>query len=282
MQTRVKQYLTVGLGSLIGAVGINAFYIPHHLLSGGVSGVAMLLYFFFGWPVGLMTAILNVPLFIAAYRLLDREYVIGALYGMLVFAVSLDTTRFLANYNIVDDVMLASIYGGVIGGIGSGITFRVNGSAGGIDIVAAIMKKYYSFNMGLVGFAINCIIMLFAAAFFGVKLAMYTLLAMYIGANVTDKVIEGFNRKKTVIIISEKSDELAAAIMKEVGRGVTFLNGEGAYTHNDKRVVFVVLTLTQIARIKFITEKIDPCAFMIVQDAAEVLGKGFSCKGNLK
>lgn len=276
MQQRVWRYAMVGLGSMISGAAINAFLVPHHMLSGGISGIAMIFYFLFNWPLGIMIAIGNIPLFYAAYKLLDREYVVGALFGLAIFSVSIDATRFLTEINLVDDIILAAVYGGVISGIGSGIIFRVGGSAGGTDIIAFIVKKYYSYNMGFVIFSINLVIMAIAAFLFGVKPAMYTLITMFIGSSVTDKVIEGFNRKKTIMIISDLSDEIATGILSEVGRGVTILKGEGAYTRSDKRVIFVVVTLTQIARIKFIVEKVDPRAFMIVQDAAEVMGKGFS------
>lgn len=276
MNRRIKQYLTVALGSLISAVGINLFLVPHHMLSGGVSGIAMIIYFLLDWPIGVMVSILNIPLFFAAYRLLDREYVVGALFGMVVFAGSLDATRFLTAMNPVDDTLLAAVFGGVITGVGSGLIFRVNGSAGGLDIVAAIMKKFYALNMGSAGFAVNAVIMVIAAGLFGIKIAMYTLISMFMNGSVTDKVIEGFNRKKTVMIISESSQDIATAIFNEIGRGVTFLHGEGAYTRQPKNVVLVVLTLTQIAKVKFIVERVDPSAFMIVHDAAEVMGRGFT------
>lgn len=268
-------YFIVGLGSIICGVGINAFMVPHHMLSGGIGGIAIINYFLFNWPIGIQIALMNLPLFVIAYRLLDREYVIGAIYGMAVFAVSIDITAFLANYHLVEDIILSALYGGVIFGIGSGLTFRVNGSAGGLDIVSAIIKKYYSFNMGIVGFAFNIIIMLVAAFLFGAPPALYTLLSMYISAIVTDKVIEGFNHKKTVMIISMHSNAISSAILSEMGRGVTFLQGEGAYSKQNMRVILVVVTLTQIAKVKQIVQRVDPRAFMIIQDAVEVAGKGF-------
>ena len=276
LKSIVYRYLTVGLGGLIGGAGINAFFVPHHLFSGGVSGLAMILYFLANLPIGMMVIALNIPLFIAAYRLLNREYVVGALYGMLVFSAAIDATRFLADINLVDDTMLASIYGGVVAGIGSGMVFRVNGSGGGTDIVAAIMKKYYALNVGSVSFAINCLIMLVAGLLFGVKPAMFTLVSMYVGAAVTDKVVEGFNRRKVMMIISDHNEEIAAAILSEIGRGVTYLHGEGAYTGHDKRVIMVVVTTTQIAKIKFVVQDVDDKAFVIVQDATDVTGKGFN------
>ena len=275
---QIWRYSMVAAGSLISGIAINTFLIPHHLFSGGVSGVAMILYFLFDWPIGLQIIVLNIPIFYAAYRLLDRDYVICGVFGMLIFSVATDATRFLSTINLVDDTLLAAIYGGVITGIGSGMIFRVSGSAGGTDTIATIIKKYYSLNVGLVGFSINVFLMLVAAVLFGVKPAMYTLLSFFVGSRVTDTVIEGINRKKTILIISEMNIEIAEAILEEVGRGATFLEGTGAYTGQDKKVLFVVVTLTQIAKIKFIVEKVDPHAFMIVQDAAEVLGHGFSGK----
>ena len=277
-QKHLWRYSMVALGSLISGVAINTFLIPHQLFSGGVSGVAMIFYFLFAWPIGVQIVILNIPIFYAAYRLLDRDYVFCGLFGMLIFSFATDTTRFMANFHLVDDTLLAAIYGGVISGIGSGIIFRVNGSAGGTDTIAIIIKKYYSLNVGLVGFSINVFLMIVAAALFGVKPAMYTLISFFVGGRVTDAVMQGLNRKKTIMIISDMNAEIADAIMDEVGRGATFLEGEGAYTGQEKKVLFVVVTLTQIAKIKLIAEKMDPHAFMIVQDAAEVLGHGFSAK----
>lgn len=275
---QVWRYSMVATGSLISGMAINTFLIPHHLFSGGVSGVAMILYFLFAWPIGIQIILLNIPIFYAAYRLLDRDYVICGIFGMLVFSAATDATRFLSTINLVDDTLLAAIYGGVISGIGSGLIFRASGSSGGTDTIATIIKKYYSLNVGLVGFSINVFLMLVAAILFGVKPAMYTLLSFFVSSQVTDNVIQGLNRKKTIMIITDMHEEIAEAIMDEVGRGATFLEGSGAYTGQNKKVLFVVVTLTQIAKIKFIIEKMDPHAFMIVQDAAEVLGHGFSVK----
>jgi uncharacterized membrane-anchored protein YitT (DUF2179 family) len=275
MLEKIRQYMFVTIGCVVIATGINAFYISNNLLSGGISGIAMFSYFLYGWPIGLVTFFLNIPLFIAAYFLLSKEYIVGAFYGMILFSVVIDTTSFLKSYQIVDDVFLASIYGGIMVGIGVGIVFRVNGSTGGLDIVAAIMKKYYNLNMGMAGFIINIFIMFFAAILFGVDMAMYTLIAIFIGANVTDKVIEGFNRKKTVLIISSKYEKLALDIMNNIHRGVTMLDGSGGYTRESRKVLMVVVTNTQLPELMLLVERIDPTAFMIVNDTAEVMGKGF-------
>lgn len=276
MRNKVNQYVWVAIGCLLSSLSINAFLVPHNLLSGGVSGVAIIFYILFGLPIGVQVLVMNLPLLYAAYRLLGRDYLITTVYGTILFSVTVDATRFVTQYNLIDDPIISAITGGVVSGIGSGLIFRVNGSAGGLDIIAAIARKFYSLNFGVVGFAVNCVIMLVGAWLFGLKLAMLTLVSMFISASLTDKVVEGFNRKKTIFVVSYNTDEIAAAILSEVGRGATILHGEGAFTHQSKKILFVVVSLTQIAKIKQIVHEGDPQAFMIVQDAAEVMGRGFT------
>lgn len=276
MRSRVKQYLVIALGGVLCAMSINIFLVPHHFLSGGVSGLAIISYFLFGLPIGLQIFLMNLPLIYAAYRYIGKEYTIITVCGTVLFSLAVDATRFMADLNVLDDPMLAAIAGGLMSGVGSGLVFRVGGNLGGLDVVAAIIKKYYSLNIGFVGFSVNCVIMLLAAAIFGLKLALLTLLSMFVSASIIDKVIEGFNRRKTIIIISDKGEKIAEAIINEVGRGVTFLHGEGAFTRQNKEVIFVVVSLTQIAKIKMLVHDVDSHAFMIVQDAYEVMGRGFT------
>ncbi|MBP2636078.1 MAG: putative 5xTM rane YitT family [Firmicutes bacterium] len=280
MKKTINQYVWVAIGCLISAISINAFLVPHHLLSGGVSGLAIIFYFLFGLPIGMQILVMNLPLLYAAYRFLGKEYTIGTIYGTILFSLAVDATRYVSQLNLIDDPMISAITGGVVSGIGSGLIFRVNGSAGGLDIVAAIVRKFYSLNFGAVGFGINCLIMVVAAGLFGLKLAILTLISMFIGANLTDKVVEGFNRKKTIFIVSYNTDAIVDVILKEVGRGVTILHGQGAYTRQSKQVLFVVVSLMQIAKIKQLVDEVDPQAFMIVQDAAEVMGRGFTLPGS--
>ena len=279
MNNRVKQYIAVSIGCIFSACAINLFLVPHHLLSGGVSGLAIIFYYLFGLPIGMQILGMNIPLLYAAYRLLGKEYTVVTIYGTLFFSFSVDAFKFMSTLNVIDDPIISAITGGILSGVGSGLIFRVNGSAGGLDIIAGIIKKYYSFNLGVVGFAVNCVIMLLSAALFGLKLAVLTLISMYVAANITDKVVEGFNRRKTIFIVSYNTDEIVEAILHEVGRGVTILNGVGAFTRQEKKVIFVVVNLTQIAKIKSLVHAADPGAFMIVADAAEVMGRGFTLPG---
>ncbi|MBQ8682386.1 MAG: YitT family protein [Selenomonadales bacterium] len=269
-------YVLLIIGCLISACGLNLFLVQHQLLSGGVGGLALIAYYLFSLPVGMLILVMNLPLLYAAYRFLGKRYLIGSIFGTVLYALLVDATQFLNAYYIIDDTMLAAIYGGVICGLGFGIVFRAGYNTGGFDIISAIVKQYYGINIGTFNFLVNSIIVLLSALLFGLKPAMFTLISMFITAQLTNRVVSGFNHKKTVMIVSDSVREIADEIIEELGRGVTFLHGEGAFTRQPRRVIFVVVNLTQIARIKMLTAKVDPYAFMIVQDASEVMGRGFT------
>ncbi len=278
LEHRLLRYVGITVGCLIASSSINLFLVPSHLLTGGATGIAMIVYYLTHLPIGAQTFAYNIPLLIAAWRLLGKGYTCDVIIGTAIFSFCLDITRPLNAYAPVNDMMLAAIFGGVFNGIGYGIVFRMNGSTGGFDIVGAIAKKLYSFNMGGVIFAFNCLVMLAAAFMFGVAPAMFTLICMFMNAMVTDKVIAGFNSRKALLIVSNQAETIAEGIM-EVGRGVTFLHGQGAFTRRERNVVFVVVTLTQVAKMKMIINAIDPDAFVIIMSANEVMGHGFSSPG---
>ncbi|MDD7763353.1 MAG: YitT family protein [Selenomonadales bacterium] len=275
LEHKLLRYLGIALGCFIASCSINLFLVPSHLLTGGATGIAIIFYYLAGLPIGLQTFLYNIPLLAAAWKTMGKVYTVDIIIGTAIFSACLDATKFLNAYASINDVMLAAIFGGVFNGIGYGIVFRMNGSTGGFDIIGAIVKKYYSLNMGGVIFGFNCLIMLVAAFLFGMAPAMLTLICMFVNAMVTDKVIAGFNSRKAVLIVSDKAENIAEGIM-EVGRGVTFLHGQGAFTRRERNVVFVVVTLTQVAKIKLIANAIDSNAFMIIMSANEVMGRGFS------
>ena len=167
---------------------------------------------------------------------------------------------------------------GVLVGIGCGIVFRANSNGGGFDVLGAVIKKYYSLDLGTVVFGFNLIIILVGIVLFNVSIGLYTLINMYIVGEITNKVVAGFNRKKLVIIISPFSEIIGWTIIQHIGRGVTFLNGEGAYSHKNQKVIFAVVNLTQVSKVKLIVNAIDPTAFMIITDTSEVAGRGFTIK----
>ena len=275
-KNQTLRYLGIIIGCLIASCSINLFIVPSHLLTGGATGISIIVYYLVGFPIGVQTFLYNIPLLFASYKLLGRAYTIDIIIGTFIFSFCLDATKFLNIYAPVDDLMLAAIFGGVFNGIGYGIVFKMNGSTGGFDILGAIIKKYYSMNMGGVIFGFNCIVVTAAGFMFGISPAMFTLICMFVNAQVTDKVAGGFNRKKAILIVSDRSREIADEIISVVGRGVTFLHGQGAFTGREKDVIMVVVSLTQIAKIKAITHRNDQHAFMLIMSANEVLGHGFS------
>ena len=273
------KYAGIFAGCLVAATSINIFVVPSSLLTGGVTGIAIIFYFLAGLPIGVQTLLYNVPLLIASYKLLGKKYTVDVVIGTLMFSFALDATKFLAAYTPTDDLMLAAIYGGVFNGIGYGIVFRMNGSTGGFDILGAIFKKYYSMEIGSVIFGFNCVIVAIAGGLFSVSSAMFTLICMYITSQMTNRVIDGLNQRKAVLIVSDKAKDIAEGIITDIGRGVTFLNGEGAYTGDPKKIVMVVVSMTQIAKLKIIVDAVDRNSFMLILSASEVMGRGFTRPG---
>jgi uncharacterized membrane-anchored protein YitT (DUF2179 family) len=275
MQSVIHRYLMITLGSIVCALGICAFFMPYHLLSGGVSGLCILLYYVFKLPVGVTNIILNIPLFYLAYKAMSKDYVLCGIFGMLVLSISIDALTFLGQMYVVRDMLLSCIAGGVIQGIGSAMMYRVNGNTGGMDIIGAIIQKHYSISIGTSSFIFNLLLLVVGCYFFGIEITLYTMLAFYIAFRATNAFTDGFDFKKSVIIVSEKYEQIADEIMK-MDRGVTYLDAEGAYTGTPRKVLFVVVKLTQIAKIRGIVTSFDPNAFMIIQDASDVLGRGFT------
>ena len=273
---QLLRYVGMTIGCLIAASSINLFVVPTHLLTGGLAGVSLVVYYISEFPIGVQTFLYNIPLLIASYKLLGKNYTIDVVIGTIIFSVCLDVMKFLNAYALVDDSLLSAIYGGVFNGLGYGIVFRMNGSTGGYDIIGAIIKKFYSMNMGSVIFAFNCLTVIAGGILFGAKLAMLTLICMFLNSQVTDRIIAGINQSKAVLIISAKSKEIANAIMQEIGRGVTFLHGEGAFSGVESEVAMVVVSLTQLGKLKVIANTIDSKAFLVIMSASEVVGRGFT------
>lgn len=263
------------LGSFISAIAVNAFIIPHKLLSGGVFGASLIIQYLTGLPSGYLVLVFNIPIFIIGLKAVDRDFIFFSLIGMLSLSGFLILTKDISTYLKVNDILLSCIYGGVIGGIGAGLVFRSRASQGGLDIIAVIIKKRVGTSIASFSFAINLVIVVIGAAISSVEKAMYTLILMYITSVVINKVIGGFDMKKMLLIISDKEEEVSNAIMQDLGRGVTFFYGEGAYTGDRKKVLYCIITVKQLARVKKIIEDIDETAFISIVDTSEVNGRGF-------
>lgn len=263
-------------GNMIAALGINAFFIPHQLLSSGISGVSIIFYFLMGIPAGIANFVLNIPIMIACYKYMGRRYTIISIIGTFWLSALLSATSFLTSWKVIEDPMLSCIAGGLVTGVGFGILYRYNVNSGGLDVVGAMVKKFYALDIANVVMAINTLILLAAAFMFSLQLAVLTFVGNYIGTFITNKVVIGLKQRKSVIIISNRSDVIASVLMRYVGHGATFLHGQGAYTMQDKRIIYAVIKLTEVAKVKELVNKLDPQAFMIISDASEVIGRGFT------
>jgi uncharacterized membrane-anchored protein YitT (DUF2179 family) len=262
----------ITLGSFICAVAINGVLIPKHFLSGGFTGLCLIIYYFFEKiDVGWLYLILNVPLFIIGWVRISRQFFFYSLFGMAVFSFALLVTKVTI---AVHDQLLAAILAGIIAGTGSGIIFRSYGSAGGLDIIAIFLNQKYSIRLGQTILGFNVVILLVCAILFGIDLTLYTLVYLFVVTYVIDLVLVGFNQRKTVFVISDHSQKIADDILNHLNRGVTLFKGEGAYTRTPRDIIYTAITMRELSELKDLIFSIDQEAFVVVNDTKEVLGRG--------
>ncbi len=262
------------LGAAVSGWCINALIIPHRFLSGGVSGISLLIYYLAGIPpVGLSIFILNIPIFILGWREVSLRFVLFSLVGML--GLSGFVSLFAGMTFPVHDEMLAAVLAGVCLGVGGGLTFRAGGSQGGIDIISIYLNRRYAIRFGYTIFTINILILMVAAFVISLDRALYTMIMMFVSSKVLDHIQSGFNQRKSVMIISNSARRIAQGILHDLHRGVTLLKGEGGYTGRSQDVVYTVTTMLELNRLKELVWVKDPDAFIIVNDTVEVIGKGF-------
>ena len=272
----IVRYAQIVLGALLTSLGYNLFLIPAHLLTGGISGIAIVIYYLTGLPVGAQNFVYNLPILYLAYRVFGRHYAFDTIFGTVVLSVLLDLTHFVVDWNVCSNIVLNSVFGGVLTGIGFGIVFRVNANTGGLDVVGAVVKKYYAIDMGTVIFVLNFLIVAGSAFVCTLEEMLFTFISIYVIAELTNRVAAGLNREKSIVIISGEAEKICTDIMENVHRGVTYLDGRGGLTKEPRGILFAVVSLTQVGRVKTIVRHHDPQAFMIVSDTSEVTGKGFT------
>ncbi|MDR0879413.1 MAG: YitT family protein [Clostridioides sp.] len=272
------RYSFMLLGMFISSIGVNGFLRPAHLLSGGVTGIATSINFLTNVNVGLLTFILNIPIFVLGFMYLEREFCILSLLNMVILSLMLGFTQEIGNIIPLDDVLLQSVFGGILSGIGVGMCIKSKSSQGGTDIIAAILKIKKNIEMKDTGLVINAVVVLVSSLIFGLQIALYTLIGLYFNATMMDIVKDMMNSQKSVMIISQENEKIAEEIMDTIVRGVTFLNAEGAYTRENKKMIYTVVSSSEIPKIKKIAFKHDSKAFISVNDVAEVKGRGFKAK----
>ena len=264
------------IGTFILSIGIKIFLLPHQLSSGGYTGIAIILFYLFNSSMGLTTILLNIPLFILTYIKLGKGIFYKSLIGTIALSYFLDKLQII-NYEI-GDMILASIYGGVIVGIGTGFIFKFNGSTGGTELLALLINKRFpniKINNFIVIFDI-CVVTINVIFFKSIEVGMYSAIVIYIMGKVLDIFLEGIDFTKIIYIISDKPEVIANRIIKEIGRGITGIYSKGMYTNSNKLMLMCIGYRNNISVIKNIVYQEDRDAFIIISNAKEVLGNGFS------
>lgn len=269
-----RDYILILIGASIMGFAIKNIYDPIGLVTGGASGVAIILKKQFGVPLWLTNTAINIPLFAAAAKLKGWSFIKRTLLATVTLSVSLYVIPEMPF--LMDDLFLTALFGGLITGAGAGIVFACQATTGGTDMLAAIIRRWLPhYTLAQILQVLDAAIVLIGAGIFGVTYALYALIAIYAVSKVSDGIIEGMKYSKVAYIISDKSEEIAAAILKELERGVTALDAKGMYSGNRKDVLFCVVSRKEIAQLKELVVGHDAQAFVIVSDAREVLGEGF-------
>lgn len=276
----IRTLIYITIGATVFGTGVQGFIVPHQLLSGGISGLSLIIYYITQGvlSLGAINFLLNIPVLYAAWRWLGRWHLGVTLFGTLFMSVIINVLAPLSTLELTHNPIIGGILGGLFSGLGLGIVYRGGGNTGGIDPIALIIRNRFGLQIGSILFGINMMILVAGAIVINIEAAATTLISTYLSAMVTNKVISGFNQRKAMFIISYKPVTICNLIIEKLGRGATILNGEGAYTHQPKQVIMVVVSLLQVARLKAAVEAEDPTAFMVITDAAEVIGTGFSAK----
>lgn len=269
--------LTTILGSAIFAFGFAVFLEPNDVNTGGISGLAMVVVKLLGFgSVGVMSIVINCPLFILGGVKIGKKFFFGSLLGMLVSSLLIDGFALMPSFHV--EPLMGAIYGGALCGAGIGMVFAAGTSTGGSDILVRLLKlSYRNVPIGRISMVFDMtVVILTGIVFQDITKALYSGIAVFITGQVMDLMVYRFDYSKVAMIVSEHHEEIALKISEKLDRGATFLKGEGAYTHQEKKVVLAVVKKQQLAELKELIMEIDPEAFVIVQEAHQVLGDGFS------
>lgn len=271
----IKEYLLITAGTLVCAIGISLFLAPHAVVSGGVSGIAIIINRFTGFPIGVAVLLMNIPLFIAGALVLGKSFGIKSLYGAFIFSLFLDAAS--TGVILTQNILMSALFGGTLLGIGFGFIFLTGATTGGTDIVAALGNKAIpAIDLGKWFFICDIIIISAGAVFLqNTELLLAGVVALFLNSWVLDYVISGFNMSKMVYIISEQSEQISAEIMKTLHRGVTGIKSIGMYTKGERTMLMCIVKNFELHKLESIVESIDSSAFIILTQAHKIQGEGF-------
>jgi uncharacterized membrane-anchored protein YitT (DUF2179 family) len=262
--------LLMTMGSCLCAVAINGILIPHRFVSGGVTGVALIIHYLSpSLPVALIYSLANVPLFIAGWFFVSRRFFIYSIAGTLLFSGAI---AWVAATVSVQDKLLAALLAGLIMGSGIGIILKSQGSAGGPAILSVILLQRFSIRIGTTTLSFNVLVLTAAALLFSLEDALYSLIYLYVTSKIIDLVVSGLSQRKAVFIISPRWEGISTRILNEIHRGVTILHGQGGFSEREQQILYTVVSFQEIATLKRIVRSEDSAAFVVVSDTTEVMG----------
>ena len=262
--------ILITIGAVMAALALELILIPNSMIDGGMNGISIILNTLFGGSLGIIIFIVNLPFLILGYKQLGKKFVFKAGYGMILFSILLEV---FGNYTpLIDDTLLATVYGGILLGVGCGLIIKEGGCLDGTEIVAILINRKKSLSVGQVVFCFNIVIYGAAIFVFGAERALYSLLTYFVSYKVIDMVSDGLNSAKAAFIITDDGSEIASAILKRLGRTVTVLSGEGIISHGDKRVLYTVITRFEVSILKDILNDVDDSSFVTVFDVSEIIG----------
>lgn len=274
VRATLSAYAGITAGVTLVALGLNWFLVPNRLAAGGVSGLAVVLHHLLSVPVGATMLLVNVPLFAAAARVLGVSFGTRSIYGFVALSLLVDA---LAPYvrPLTQDPVLAAIYGGILTGIGVGITYRLGGSTGGTAVAARMIHHYTKIGTGRAMLLADGLVILAGGLAFGPELALYALLSVFLTIYVIDLLEQGTPYAKAAFIVSDRPEKLSELVLHELNRGATALQGRGMYTGREREILFVIVSRDEVGRLKQLVRQADPNAFVVITDVHEALGEGF-------
>jgi uncharacterized membrane-anchored protein YitT (DUF2179 family) len=274
----IRDYILIIIGAFIQALSLRLFLVPSHLVSGGLSGAGQILYYLYNWPIGLVVFLGNIPLFILGWRYLGGpRFATRTILAIVAFSGFTDLLLSQTGRTaFTPDPFLNTLYGGIMMGVGLGIVYRGRGTSGGTDIIGRILNRQFGLSISMAYLVTEALVILAAGVFFNWEIALYGLLMIYISGIAADRVLEGSNVIRDVMIITEKTDAVSQALMDELERGTTIINARGGYSNQDRPILYCVVTSSEVMQLKTIVHDIDPDAFMVVGSANEALGEGFT------
>ncbi len=270
IKREINRYVFLFIGSILAAIGLEIFLIPNNIIDGGIVGVSIISSYLSKLPLSLFIFVLNLPFLFLGYKQIGKTFVFSSLFSIVSLSVWVQVFHPIPG--LTSDVLLATVFGGIILGVGVGIIIRSGGSLDGTEMVAIIINKKTAFSVGEMVMLFNVFILSSAGLVFGWDRAMYSLIAYFIAYKVIDITIEGLDEAKAAFIISDKAEEIAEAITARLGRGVTFIDGKGGFSKNEKTILYSVITRLEISKLKSIIYDKDENAFVTINDVSDVMG----------